>query len=97
MTCHTRLYIALAVELVNRLRAPELQIRSAIRSGLRSYGVRLTSFEFDDTVVLIGAISEDRDSETVKDIVFESLTNRVAHTREIDIEIDSEVSVEFDI
>jgi hypothetical protein len=70
---------------------PGKEFLEAIEDGLRSYGEELSSFRYDgDGIIIVETNCEDRDSEVVEDIVFESLLEHFTdlHESAIDIEID---------
>jgi len=87
----TRLYISIDMDWLNQLDDPGKDFLEAIEDGLRSYGEELSTFRYDDDgIIVMETHCEDRDSEVVEDIVFESLLERFPdlHESAIDIEID---------
>lgn len=91
-----RLYISIDMDWMSRLVDPGKEFLAAIESGLKSYGEELSMFQYDDGIIVMVAYCEDRDSETVKDIVFETLLEYFPDLREsaLDIEIDLDVIIE---
>jgi len=75
---------------LNQLDDPGKDFLEAIEDGLRSYGEELSTFQYGDGVIVMETHCEDRDSEVVEDIVFESLLEHLPdlHESAIDIEID---------
>ena len=87
----TRLYISIDMDWMTQLADPGKEFLEAIEDGLRSYGEELSSFRYDgDGIIIVETNCEDRDSEVVEDIVFESLLEHFTdlHESAIDIEID---------
>ena len=92
----TRLYISIDMDWMAHLAEPRKEFLEAIEDGLRSYGEELSMFRYDDDgIIAIGACCEDRDSEIVKDIVFEGLLEHFPdlHESAIDIEIDLDETI----
>ncbi len=93
----TRLYISIDMDWMTQLVEPGKDFLEAIEDGLRSYGEELSTFRYDDDgIITIGTCCEDRDSEVVKDIVFEGLLEHFPdlHESAIDIEIDLDETIE---
>jgi hypothetical protein len=73
-----------------------LGLRNAIQSGLHSYGEEdCVSFEFTDGVAVLELVSE-RSSETLKDIIFETLLNNFTSIHESDFDIEIDLDVDFE-
>ncbi len=86
----TRLYISIDMDWMTHLVEPGKEFLEAIDYSLRSYGEELNSFWYNDGIIIMEAYCEGRDSEVIKDIVFEGLMEHFPdlHESSIDIEID---------
>lgn len=93
----THLYISIDMDWMTHFAESGKEFLEAIKNGLRSYGEELSMFRYDDDgIIVMGVCCEDRDSEIVKDIVFESLLEYFPdlHVSAIDIEIDLDETIE---
>ena len=92
----TRLYISINMDWMAHLTYPGKEFLEAIEDGLRSYGEELNMFQYgDEGIIVMEACCEGRDSEVVKDIVYEALLEHFPdlHESAIDIEIEFDETI----
>lgn len=88
-----RLYMTFDAEWIMGLHATENILHEAIKEGLQTYGEVCNSFDYMDGVAIMELVSDDRDGDILKDIVYETLLSSfpTIHESDFDIEIDLDI------
>ena len=96
MSSKIRLYMAFDAKWIMTLVEPAMILYEAIKVGLKAYGEECTSFRYTDGVVFIELVSDNRDGDVLKDIVFETLLNSFPFIHESDFDIEIDLDINFD-
>jgi len=90
-----RLYMAFSIEWISTLDNPTSEIHEAIHVGLQEYGESCNSFDFIGGDVVIIELVSGRSSETLEDIIFETLLDQFESIHETDFDIEIDLDVDF--
>ncbi len=92
-----RLYMTFNAEWIKTLSNRGVVLHDAIEIGLHGYGESCNSFDYMDGVVIMELVSEDRDGDILKDIVYEILLSSFPTIHESDFDIEIDLDVFFDV
>ena len=74
----------------------EQDILQVIQMGLQEYGESCSMFDFTDGTVFMEVISDNRDGDIIRDIVFETLMDHFDNLH-IGFDVEIDLDVEFDV
>ena len=90
-----RLYLKFDDEWVESIPTLEDILIHVIQLGLRSYGEVCNSYDYKDGAAFLELISEHRDGDVLRDIVFETLVKHFDTLHESYLEVDIDLDVEY--
>lgn len=96
MMSHVRLYLTFDDTWVETIPDLEYVIPQVIQTGLLSYGEICSKFDYKDGAAFMEVISDYRDGDVLRDIVFETLVNHFDTLHESYLEVDIDLDVALD-
>lgn len=97
MMSRVRLYLTFDDTWVESVPDLEQDIVQVIQTGLQAYGEICGMFDYKDGAAFMEVISDYRDGDILRDIVFEILVNHFDTLHESYLEVDIDLDVEFGI
>jgi hypothetical protein len=97
MMSRVRLYLKFDDEWVESVPTLEDILIHVIQLGLLSYGEVCNSYDYKDGAAFLELISENRDGDVLRDIVFETLVNHFDTLHEAYLEVDIDLDVEYGV